>query len=184
MENNVHILELATYEKPKVTEHATADWVGYGEDNMYYDWLIARYKNSTTNNAIINNVSRLIYGRGLHALDAAKKPNEYAMMKTMFSPDVLLGVALNFKMLGAGYFQIIYNKKHTKIVKVDYIPTRLIRPGKCNKDGIIDYVNSRSDSKSLYKNAKKHHETIASMKNSIDTINHKHFIDSLNLPYI
>ena len=53
-----------------------------------------------------------------------------------------------------------------------------------NKDGIIDYVNSRSDSKSLYKNAKKHHETIASMKNSIDTINHKQFIDSLNLPYI
>ena len=138
MENNVHILELATYEKPKVTEHATADWVGYGEDNMYYDWLIARYKNSTTNNAIINNVSRLIYGRGLHALDAARKPNEYAMMKTMFSPDVLRGVALNFKMLGAGYFQIIYNKKHTKIVKVDYIPTRLIRPGKCNKDGVID----------------------------------------------
>jgi len=138
MDNNVHILNLATYEKPQVVESTNKEWVAYGERNDYYDWLIGRYKNSTTNNAVINNIAKLIYGRGLHALDASKKPNEYAMMKTMFTPKALRGVALNFKMLGAGYFQVIYNKQHTKIVKVDYIPTRLIRVGKCNADGEID----------------------------------------------
>jgi len=138
MENNVHILELATYEKPQVIESTNKEWVAYGEQNNYYDWLIARYKNSTTNNAVINNIARLIYGRGIHALDASRKPNEYAMMKAMISPKTLRGVALNFKMLGAGYFQVIYNKQHTKIVKVDYIPTRLIRAGKCNSDGYVD----------------------------------------------
>jgi len=138
MDNNVHILNLATYEKPQVIESTNKEWVIYGERNDYYDWLIGRYKNSTTNNAVINNIAKLIYGRGLHALDASKKPNEYAMMKTMFTPKALRGIALNFKMLGAGYFQVIYNKQHTKIVKVDYIPTRLIRVGKCNADGEID----------------------------------------------
>jgi hypothetical protein len=138
MENNVHILELATYEKPQVVESNTKDWVEYGSRNDYYDWLIARYKNSTTNNAVINNIAKLIYGRGLHALDASRKPNEYAMMRAMVNGDVLRGLALNFKMLGAGYFQILYNKQHTKIVKIDYIPTRLIRVGKCNEDGVID----------------------------------------------
>ena len=138
MDNNVHILELATYEKPEVIESKTKDWVSYGKDNDYYDWLILRYKNSTTNNAVINNIAKLIYGKGLNALDASRKPNEYAMMKAMILPEVLRGLALNFKMLGAGYFQILYNKQHTKIVKVDYIPTRLIRVGKCNEDGIID----------------------------------------------
>ena len=138
MDNNVHILNLATYEKPQVIESTNKEWVAYGEQNNFYDWLIGRYKNSTTNNAVINNIAKLIYGRGLHALDASKKPNEYAMMKTMFTPKALRGIALNFKMLGAGYFQVIYNKQHTKIVKVDYIPTRLIRVGKCNADGEID----------------------------------------------
>ena len=138
MDNNVHILNLATYEKPQVIESTNKEWVAYGEQNNYYDWVIGRYKNSTTNNAVINNIAKLIYGRGLHALDASKKPNEYAMMKTMFTPKALRGIALNFKMLGAGYFQVIYNKQHTKIVKVDYIPTRLIRVGKCNADGEID----------------------------------------------
>mgnify|MGYP006401756209 FL=1 len=138
MDNNVHILNLATYEKPQVVESTNKEWVSYGLRNDYYDWLIGRYKNSTTNNAVINNIAKLIYGRGLHALDASRKPNEYAMMKTMFTPKALRGIALNFKMLGAGYFQVIYNKQHTKIVKVDYIPTRLIRVGKCNADGEID----------------------------------------------
>jgi|TARA_R100000084_G_scaffold109240_2_gene74973 hypothetical protein len=138
MDNNIHIVELATYEKPEVIESNNKDWIEYGIKNDYYDWIIERYKNSTTNNAVINNVAKLIYGRGLHALDASRKPNEYAMMKAMISGDVLRGIALNFKMLGAGYFQIIYNKQHTKIVKVDYIPTRLIRVGKCNEEGVID----------------------------------------------
>ena len=137
-QNNIHILNLATYEKPEIVEQRNKDWVEYGKKNDYYDWLIGRYKNSTTNNAIINNVSRLIYGRGLHALDASRKPNDYAMMKAMISPKVLRGVSLNFKMLGAGFFQVLYNKQHTKIVKVDYLPTRLIRAGKCNEEGEID----------------------------------------------
>tara|TARA_R100000664_G_scaffold34181_1_gene54753 strand:+ start:1866 stop:3827 length:1962 start_codon:yes stop_codon:yes gene_type:complete len=138
MENNVHIFELATYEKPEVIESRNKDFVSYGKDNDYYDWLVARYKNSTTSNAVINNIAKLIFGRGLHALDASRKPSEYAMMKAMIDPDVLRSIALNFKLLGAGYFQILYNKEHTKIVKVDYIPTRLIRVGKCNEDGDID----------------------------------------------
>ena len=49
MENNVHILELATYEKPEIVESKNKDWIEYGAANDYYDWLIARYKNSTTN---------------------------------------------------------------------------------------------------------------------------------------
>ena len=138
MEKNVHILELATYEKPEVVESTTKDWVEYGKKNDYYEFLIQRYKNSTTSNAVINNVARLIYGRGIDALNSSKKPNEYASLKAMISPKVLRGIALNFKMLGAGYFQVLYNKNHTKIIKIDYLPTRLIRAGRCNEEGVID----------------------------------------------
>mgnify|MGYP003655304279 CR=1 FL=1 len=63
MDNNVHILELTTYEKPDVIETGQKEYVEFGEDNLYYDWVIGRYKNSTTNNACINNIAKLIYGR-------------------------------------------------------------------------------------------------------------------------
>ena len=76
MSNNVHILELSGYEAPVIKESKRENWVEYGDDNNYYGYLIDRYTNSTTNNAIINNVIRLVYGRGLSATDANRKPNE------------------------------------------------------------------------------------------------------------
>tara|TARA_R100001440_G_scaffold111_3_gene286 strand:- start:1648 stop:3411 length:1764 start_codon:yes stop_codon:yes gene_type:complete len=184
MENNVHILELAKYEKPEIVESNNKDWIEYGAKNDYYDWLIGRYKNSTTNNAVINNIAKLIYGRGLHALDASRKPNEYAMMKAMISPKALRGIALNFKMLGAGYFQILYNKQHTKIVKVDYIPTRLIRVGKCNKDGEIDTYYYSDNWDEVRKNPPVKYSAFGTSKDAIeidcvkfDSIDMKYYTD-------
>ena len=134
---NLHVMELAAYEAPVVTESNKNDWVEYGENNDYYDWLIERYRTSPTNNSCINNISRLIYGRGLDALDSNRKPTEYAQMISLFRPDVLKPTILNGKMLGAGVFQIIYNKAHTKIDRVEHLQTRTVRTGKCDKDGAI-----------------------------------------------
>ena len=54
---NLHIINLSSYNKPKITEDKKRDWVNYGEDNDYYSYLIKLFTNSTTNNAIINAVS-------------------------------------------------------------------------------------------------------------------------------
>ena len=40
MDNNIHIVELATYEKPEVIESNNKDWIEYGIKNDYYDWII------------------------------------------------------------------------------------------------------------------------------------------------
>lgn len=179
--DNVHILNLATYEKPEVVETSRNEWVEYGKKNDHYDWLIARYKNSTTNNAIINNISRLIYGRGIHALDASRKPNEYAMMKSMVSPSALRNVGLNLKMLGTGYFQVHYNKQHTKILKAEYIPTRLIRPEKCNDDGDITGYYYSNDWDDVRKNEPKRYPAFGTSKEKIE-IYSCHF-DSVDMKY-
>jgi len=60
--NNVRIIELSKYETPQISESKREDWVNYGEDNNYFQYLIDRYTYSPTNNAIINNIIRLIYG--------------------------------------------------------------------------------------------------------------------------
>jgi len=143
MSNNVHILNLAAYSTPTIQESKRDAWVEYGEDNNYYQFLIDRYTNSTTNNAIINNISRLIYGRGLSALDASKKPNEYAQMMALFNKDCVRKICMDRKMLGQFAIQVHYSKDHSKILKAYHIPTNLIRAEKCDEDGnIVGYYYS------------------------------------------
>ena len=136
--NNFHVINLAKYEPPQVVESKREDWVTYGESNSYFNFLIDRYKNSTTNNAIINNISRLIYGRGLFALDANRKPNEYAQMMSLFNQDCLRKLCFELKALGQCAMQVHYDKSHTKILKTYHIPVQLLAPEKCNKDGEIE----------------------------------------------
>lgn len=136
--NNIHVLNLAKYEPPIIEESKKNEWVTYGENNNYYQFLIDRYKNSTTNNAIINNISRLIYGKGLSAIDASRKPNEYAQMMAMIAPDEMRKVVLDFEMLGQAAFQVHYSKDRSKILKVYHIPVQQLAPEKCNKDGQIE----------------------------------------------
>ena len=54
------VIELSAYVQPKISEDKREDWVNYGEDNNYYQFLIERFLNSATNNAIINNICKLI----------------------------------------------------------------------------------------------------------------------------
>jgi hypothetical protein len=143
MSNNVHVLQLSAYTTPIIKESKRDNWVDFGEDNDYYTFLIDRYTNSTTNNAIINSISRLVYGRGLSAVDASRKPNEYAQMMALFNQDCLRKLAFDRKMLGQFALQVHYNDKHDKILKAYHIPVNLIRAEKCNEDGeILGYYYS------------------------------------------
>ena len=150
MSNNVHVLNLSAYTTPVIQESKRDAWVDFGEDNNYYHFLLERYTNSTTNNAIINNISRLVYGRGLSATDAYRKPNEYAQMMAMFNKECLRKIALDRKMLGQFAIQVHYNDKHDKILKAYHIPVNLLRAEKCNKDGEIEayyYCDDWTDTK-------------------------------------
>jgi len=143
MSNNVHVLQLSAYTTPVIKESKRDNWVDFGEDNDYYTFLIDRYTNSTTNNAIINSISRLVYGRGLSAVDASRKPNEYAQMMALFNQDCLRKLAFDRKMLGQFALQVHYNDKHDKILKAYHIPVNLIRAEKCDEDGeILGYYYS------------------------------------------
>jgi hypothetical protein len=51
------IVNLSSYTSPEIKEVRNKDWVSYGVDNDYYQYLIDRYNGSPTNNAIINGLS-------------------------------------------------------------------------------------------------------------------------------
>lgn len=138
-----NIIELSAYTAPEVVENPKLGWVEYGSDNNYYKFLIDRYSHSATNNAVINNISRLIYGKGLSALDASKKPNEYAQFLSMLSNEDMRRAIKDLYMLGQCAFQVHFDKGHKTALKLYHMPIQLLRPEKCNKEGeIVGYYYS------------------------------------------
>ena len=136
--SNIRIVNLASHTTPAVIEDNRKEWVAFGEDNNYYQYLIDRYNGSATNNAIINGMTELIYGKGLHATDAARKPDEYAMMKSLFSRQCMRKLTFDLKAMGQAAMQVIYNKDKTKIVQVEHFPIETLRMEKMNEDGEIE----------------------------------------------
>jgi hypothetical protein len=124
------------------------DWVQYGDDNDYFQYLIDRYNGSPTNNALINGVVDFIYGEGLDATDSAKKPAEYAAMKGLLNKDTIRKAVADYKMMGQCALQVIYSRDHNTIVEVEHIPIESLRAEKCNDDGEIEayyYAKDWSD---------------------------------------
>lgn len=134
--SNIHILNLSAYSSPTITESKGKDFVEYGEDNNYFQFLIDRYLYSNTNNAIITGVSNMIYGKGIDATDSNRKPNEYAQMKSIIKQGCLKKVALERKLLGMGAMQIGYDKGQVKFV--EHFPMNTLRAEKCNDKGEIE----------------------------------------------
>ena len=134
--NNIHILNLSAYTSPIIEESKNKDFVQYGTDNNYFQYLIERYLYSNTNHAIITGVTNMIYGKGISATDSNRKPDQYAQMMSIIKGDCLKKVALERKLLGMASMQVIYNKG--KVTKVEHFPMNTLRAEKCNDKGEIE----------------------------------------------
>ena len=134
--DNVHIVNLSSYNRPKITEDKKRDWVEYGDDNDFYSYLIDLFVQSTTNNAIINGVSQMIYGKGLDALDSSTKTDEYAALRSIFHDSCLRKISFDLKLLGEASFQVLY--KDGQVARAEHFPRQTLRAEKCNEDGEIE----------------------------------------------
>ena len=138
MSSNIRVVNFSSYTTPVVKEVGNMEWVEYGDDNNYFQYLIDRYNGSATNNAIINGISELVYGKGLDATDSNRKPDEYAKMKSLFGKDCLRKVSADLKMMGQAAFQVIYSKDHKRITEVYHMPIESLRAEKCNDEGDVE----------------------------------------------
>ena len=134
--SDLRIVNLSTYTSPVITEIKNKDYIQYGEDNMYFQYLIDRYNGSPTNNAIINGISEMIYGKGLDATDSSRKPNEYAQMKVLFHNDCVRKLCYDLKLMGQCAVQIIYSQDRSKIARLEHMPVETLRAEK-SEDGEI-----------------------------------------------
>ena len=131
---NLGIVNLSSYSTPQIEEIKNKDWVYYGADNNYYQYLIDRYNGSPTNNAIINGLSEMVFGKGLNATDSNRKPDEYAQMMSLFRKDVVRKFCYDLKLMGQCAIQVIYSKDRTKIAQIEHLPIETIRAEKVQGD--------------------------------------------------
>ena len=136
---DVRIVNLANYTSPKIKEERTKKWVRYGEDNNYYEYLIDRYNGSPTNNAIVNGLSEMIYGKGLDATDSSRKPDEYAKMKSLLTKDCVRKLVLDLKLMGQCAIQVIYSKDRKTIAEVEHFPIETLRMEKATDGEVKGY---------------------------------------------
>mgnify|MGYP006899566505 CR=1 FL=1 len=130
------VVNLSKYTSPEIIESRNKEWIEYGSDNNYFQYLIDRYIGSTTNNSIINGIANQIYGKGISATDSSRRPEQFAQMISLFKKQDLRRFIKDKKMLGMASFQISYDKG--KIVEVSHFPMNTLRSEKANKDGDIE----------------------------------------------
>ena len=141
-------VNLSTYTSPEIKEVKGKEWIEYGYDNNYFQYLIDRYNGSPTNNASINGISQAIFGKGLNATDSNKKPEQYAQMMSLLKKDTVRKLCYDLKLMGQSAIQVIYSKDRKTIAQVEHMPIETLRAEKCNEDGDIpayyyfkDWVN-------------------------------------------
>lgn len=134
----IHALSLSNYVSPTIEEKKSKAFVTYGDKNSYFQYLIDRYNGSPTNNAVINGISEMIYGKGLDATDSNKKPDAYAQAITLLHKDCLRKLCADLKLFGQCSMQVIYSKDRKKIARVEHIPVEQLAAEKCNDKGEIE----------------------------------------------
>jgi hypothetical protein len=149
MKNNLISISLATATAPIVQEARGKDWIEYGTDewkNLYPQFLIDLYYNSSTHSAIINATAEMIAGEDLYvenedvnleAFVRLKKFLRHANAKESLH-QVVKKVAFDFKLQGAYALHIIWNQERTEIAEVYHVPVERVRAGIPNPLGQID----------------------------------------------
>lgn len=107
-------------------------WVNYGENNLYPSYLIELYRESPVHGALINSIAFMVSGNGIETSVASVEEfiNNLSLEKLVFQS------ALDLKMQGGFYWEIIYSLDRTTISEVNYLPYENCRLAKTGDDEI------------------------------------------------
>jgi len=156
-------INLETSTAPIVQEVRGRDYIEYGTEewkNLYPQFLIDLYYNSSTHAAIINATAEMIAGEDLIAEEDDTNLESYVKLKKFLRHansneslhQVIKKVAFDFKLQGAYALHIVWNRERTEIAEVYHVPVERVRAAKPNAMGKVecfyisaDWSNTRSN---------------------------------------
>jgi hypothetical protein len=123
-------------------------YVLWGTNNDFYDYLRDIYLNSTTNNAAINGIIKLVYGDGLSFDD----PKREIKMANAISPVEMRRILLQFYVYNKFVAQVEYHMTaegqrdiEKGIRKVFFLPAKDVAPCEKNDEGEIETYYTSKD---------------------------------------
>ena len=140
---NLNLVKLSHYNIPHLVEKSNQDWISFGDDNLYPNYILELFLGSAINGALIKSIGAMIYGEGLAAtnVDESTDTKESYLRLTELlhnsDDDVLKDLAMDLKLFGGCYVNIIWSRDRSRIAKMKHIPAQYIRSGKMI-DGEID----------------------------------------------
>lgn len=136
----INVINLASFEQPRALEDNRLNWVAYGEDNDYFQFLIDTYLDSPTHSASIKSISDQIFGRGLSIIDKDEDNPQVEAIKELISDKEIKKIILERKLLGQSVAQVIYSGKGKtrRVQEVKHFPMHTLRPEKCDEYGEIN----------------------------------------------
>ena len=136
-----NVFGLPTHELPLFTEKTGRDWVDYGFDNRYGDYLRDLYLGSSIQAAVVNGVSEMIYGDGLDATDREEKPEQWLKTQKLLEnsdENIMRQLCFDLKLYGQCYVQIIWNRVRTEVAELRFLPAHTVRTGIADAQGRVD----------------------------------------------
>jgi len=149
----LNFVELSHYNIPHLVEKTNQEWISFGEDNLYPNYLLELFLGSAINGALVKSIGAMIYGEGLNAtnVDESEATKESWLkineLLDNSSDDVLKDLALDLKLFGGCYVNVIWSRDRKKISKISHIGAQYIRSGKLVDGEVETYYYSADWSK-------------------------------------
>jgi len=145
-----NVYQLSDYVSPRIQDVKAGkgkDYMMWGHNNSFYDYLRDLYLNSTTNNAAINGIIKLAYGDGLKFED----PKKDIQLANVIPPVEMRRLMLQFEVYNKWVAQVEYHLDENGVRdmekgvrKVFFLPAKEVAPCKKNEDGeITDFFVSK-----------------------------------------
>ena len=149
MKDTLISVNLETATAPIVQEVRGRDYIEYGTEdwrNLYPQFLIDLYYNSSTHSAIIKQTAEMIAGEDLIVSDDDTNLDAYVKLKKFMRHansketlhQVIKKVAFDFKLQGGYALHIIWNRERTEIAEIYHVPVERVRAGRPNEMGKVD----------------------------------------------
>ena len=150
MKDNILSINLETQTAPVVTEVRGKDYIEYGTEdygkNLYPQFLIDLYYNSSTHAAIVNATAEMIAGEDLICNEEDYNLDAYVRLKKFLRNanskeslhQVIKKIAFDFKLQGAYAIHCVWNRERTEIAELYHVPVERVRAGRPNELGQVD----------------------------------------------
>ena len=160
--DNILNINLESTTSPKIIENQYKEWIEYGTEdyrNLFPQFLIDLYYNSSTHAAIINATSDMIAGESF-IVEESDNLDAYVSLKKFIANanskedlhSVFKKCAFDLKLHGSFALNVIWSKDKLNISEIYHVPMERIRAGKPNAMGRVDKYYISADWSNVRKN--------------------------------